>query len=47
MQEKDKEMFYNDVSGLSDEGRDDSCKDAQDKDIDSVILKEIKNEILN
>ena len=47
MQEKDKEMFYNDVSGLSDEGRDDSCKDAQDKDIDSVILKEIKNAILN
>jgi hypothetical protein len=47
MQEKDKEMFYNDISNLSDEGRDDTCKDAQDKDIDSVILKEIKNEILN
>jgi hypothetical protein len=46
MQEKDIEMFYNDVSGYSDEGRDDICKDVQDKDIDSIILKEIKNEIL-
>jgi len=47
MKEKDKEMFYNDISNFSDKGIDDACKDAQDKDMDSAILKEIKNEILN
>ena len=43
-QEKDKQIFYNDIDE-EDEGEDDSIKHIQDKDLDSSRERKIKNDL--